>query len=88
MINVETVLEGRIFMPWHLDEVLHKGVFRHCEGLSDDDVISFREKRECELNEIQASRFVNLINAEKIDDDCVSGCIRDFRKLSVLNVAD
>jgi hypothetical protein len=52
MVDVQAVLEGRVFVSRHLDEVSHEGVLRDCEGLGDDDVVPLGKEGKCELDEI------------------------------------
>lgn len=52
MIDVKTVLEGRVLMSGHLNKVSNKGIFRNCEGLRDNDVVSLGEEGKRELYEI------------------------------------
>jgi hypothetical protein len=55
MINVQAVLESGILLAGNLNKIANERVFRNSEWLSNDDVISFGEKRESKLNEIEAS---------------------------------
>ncbi len=52
MIDIETVLESRVLFARHLNEVFHQTVLRHSEGLSNNNVVSLREKRKSKLHEI------------------------------------
>lgn len=88
MVDVKTVLEGRVLVSRHLDEVAHEGILRDREGLRDDDVVSLGEERKCELYEIQTPSLVYLINTEQIDDDGIGRRIGDLRQLSFLQVRD
>lgn len=55
MIDIKTVLESRILFARHLNKVFHQTVFRNSEGLSDNNIVSLREKRKRKLHEIQTS---------------------------------
>lgn len=79
MIDVKAVLKSRILMSWHLYKVLHQWIFRDCKRLSYDDVIPLRKEGKCKLNKVDTSCLINFINTEKIDDNSISGGIRNLR---------
>jgi hypothetical protein len=79
MVDVETVLKGRIFMPRNLYKILDKGVFRDGKRLRNNNVVSFRKQRKGKLYKIETSCLVDLVNAKKIDDYCIGCSIGYFR---------
>ena len=86
MVDVETVFEGRVLLSGNLDEIFHKRVFWNCERLSNDDIVSFREKREGILNKVKTPSFEYFVNAEQVYHNGVCGIIRDFRELLHLKI--
>ncbi len=53
----------------NLNEVFDQGTLWNCEGLSYNDVVFVREKIKCKLNKICASRLIELVNTEQVNND-------------------